>query len=51
VVEAEGLEARVFAALHTAPIRSAGAAPLPASLTGALDRTWSLIAPHLPKVG
>ncbi len=48
VIPADGIGAWIAGALAQAPIRSAGAKPLPESLTGALDRTWSLIAPHLP---
>ena len=48
VVPADGVGSWVQARLAKAPLRSAGAVPLPESLTGALDRTWSLIAPHLP---
>ena len=48
VVEAEGLGARVLAALEAAPLRPGPSAPLPESLAGALDRTWTLIAPLLP---
>jgi len=51
VVEAPGLEAWLLAALPGAPLRSPGPTILPESLTGALDRTWSLIAPHLPPIG
>ena len=48
VVPEDGLGAWIQATLARAPLRSAGAMALPESLTGALDRTWSLIAPHLP---
>ncbi len=51
VVEAAALAKRTLAALVKAPLRSGTTAPLPPALTGALDRTWSLIAPHLPPVG
>ena len=50
VVGADGLATWILAALAGAPLRTAGARPLPESLTGALDRTWSLIAPHLPSI-
>ncbi len=51
VVAADGLIPWLLAALEQAPLRSAGPAPLPESLTGALDRTWALIAPLLPPIG
>ncbi len=51
VVAANGLAPWLLAILHQAPLRSAGPTPLPEALTGALDRTWALIAPHLPPVG
>jgi len=51
VVEAVTLEREVAARLATSPLRPGPAHPLPAALTGALDRTWALIAPHLPPVG
>lgn len=51
VVTADGLETWIVSALARSPLRSSGAKPLPAALAGALDRTWSLIAPHLPPVG
>lgn len=51
VVEAAGIQAWVSATLAQAPLRPAGTLPLPESLAGALDRTWSLMAPLLPPVG
>ncbi len=51
VVEAAGLGSAVGMALAQAPLRSAGPVALPASLTGALDRTLALLAPHLPAIG
>jgi 3-deoxy-D-manno-octulosonic-acid transferase len=48
VVPADGVGSWVLAALAKAPLRTAGMVALPESLTGALDRTWSLIVPHLP---
>jgi len=51
VVEAVALEREVAARLATSSLRPGPADPLPAALTGALDRTWALIAPHLPPVG
>jgi 3-deoxy-D-manno-octulosonic-acid transferase len=48
VVQADGIASWVLSALAKTPLRSAGARALPQSLTGALDRTWSLIVPHLP---
>lgn len=48
VVEAERLGPRIQRALATAPLRPGPGTLLPESLTGALDRTWDLIAPHLP---
>ncbi|MDR3683050.1 MAG: glycosyltransferase N-terminal domain-containing protein [Geothrix sp.] len=48
VVPAEGVGAWILAALAVAPLRSTGARALPESLSGALDRTWSLITPFLP---
>jgi 3-deoxy-D-manno-octulosonic-acid transferase len=48
VVSMEQLEARLLAALATAPLRPEPGRPLPAALNGALERTWALIAPHLP---
>ncbi|MBK8791143.1 MAG: hypothetical protein IPO28_13600 [Holophagaceae bacterium] len=51
VVEAVDLEREVRARLADSPLRPRPAQPLPESLRGALDRTWALIAPHLPPVG
>jgi 3-deoxy-D-manno-octulosonic-acid transferase len=48
VVDLAGLEASLLATLAHAPLRPGAAAPLPELLAGALDRTWVLIAPHLP---
>ena len=48
VLPADGVGAWILAELVKAPVRSAGAAALPEALAGALDRTWSLIAPLLP---
>jgi 3-deoxy-D-manno-octulosonic-acid transferase len=48
VVPAEGVGAWILTALAKAPLRSTGPVALPESLTGALERTWSLIAPFLP---
>lgn len=50
IAEAGDLEAVLLAALATAPLRPATQAPLPDSLVGALERTWALIAPQLPRV-
>ncbi len=50
VVPEAQLETRILATLLRAPLRPGSAPPLPASLAGALDRTWLLIAPHLPIV-
>jgi 3-deoxy-D-manno-octulosonic-acid transferase len=52
VVAADGLSAWILDRLRDAPLRpgrgpGSGAA-LPEALTGALDRTWALITPHLP---
>ena len=51
VVEADAIEAWLLAELSRAPLRATGALPLPGALTGALEKTWTLIAPHLPQVG
>lgn len=51
VVVAEALSGRVLAALMGAPLRPSGGVPLPEALSGALDRTWALLAPHLPVAG
>ena len=48
VAPREQLEARLLAALAAVPLRPVPGLPLPAALSGALDRTWALIAPHLP---
>ncbi|MDP1833166.1 MAG: glycosyltransferase N-terminal domain-containing protein [Geothrix sp.] len=50
VADGAGLEEKILAVLAEAPLRPGAAGPLPASLAGALDRTWTLIAPHLPRV-
>ena len=49
VVEACDLGTRVARALATAPLRPAAPAALPEALRGALDRTWGLVAPWLPR--
>ena len=51
VVAAEALAGRLGEVLAAAPLRPPGAAPLPQALRGALDRTWSLLAPLLPPRG
>ena len=51
VADGAGLEAAISQGLASAPLRSVGTAPLPASLSGALDRTWALLARHLPPCG
>lgn len=51
VVESTALEARLEAALTTAPLRAAAAPPLPEALRGALNRTWNLLRPHLADLG
>jgi 3-deoxy-D-manno-octulosonic-acid transferase len=48
VVQTDGVGSWIQAELAKAPLRSTGVMALPESLTGALDRTWSLIAPFLP---
>ncbi len=48
VAEADRLGFRIQTALTTAPLRPEPGTLLPESLTGALDRTWELIAPYLP---
>lgn len=50
VVPMAQLEARIHVTLQQAPLRPSPAPSLPAALSGALDRTWALIAPHLPVV-
>lgn len=50
VVEAANLAGEVRAELTGAPLRPGPTAPLPEALRGALERTWTLIAPHLPAV-
>ena len=50
-VTAGQLAERLRAALDKASLRPGPPAPLPEALTGALDRTWNLIAPHLPSAG
>lgn len=50
VVQLPGLASRILALLSESPLRPDTVAPLPEALTGALDRTWALIAPHLPVV-
>jgi 3-deoxy-D-manno-octulosonic-acid transferase len=47
VAEAGELAGALVAALRAAPRRSAGPASLPEALRGTLDRTLSLVAPHL----
>lgn len=49
VVAARDLGARVAQALAAAPLRPAAPGALPEALRGALDRTWSLVAPWLPQ--
>jgi len=51
VVSAEGLTEATETALARAPLRPGPPLPLPEALTGALDRTWRLIAPCLPPLG
>ncbi|WLT30354.1 3-deoxy-D-manno-octulosonic acid transferase [Geothrix sp. PMB-07] len=51
VVESGAIEERVLAALQRAPLRPGPAPSLPEGLVGALDRTWALIEPHLPRLG
>jgi 3-deoxy-D-manno-octulosonic-acid transferase len=51
VVPGHDLEARILAILDQAPLRPGPPRALPESMAGALDRTWALIAPHLPRVG
>jgi 3-deoxy-D-manno-octulosonic-acid transferase len=48
ILPAEGIGTWIEGTLAAAPLRSAGTVPLPEALTGAMARTWSLIAPHLP---
>ena len=48
VVPTDDVGSWLQAALAKAPLRSTGSRALPESLTGALARTWSLIAPFLP---
>jgi len=51
VVEAPALAAWMIRRLQDAPLRPSrdcAAAPLPEALSGALERTWGLIAPYLP---
>ena len=50
-VVAEQLAERLRAVLGRASLRPGPPVPLPEALTGALDRTWNLIAPHLPPAG
>ena len=47
VVAAPDLTLTLMEALAAAPLRSGGATPLPEALTGTLDRTLGLVAPHL----
>jgi len=47
VVAAPDLGGALAEALAAAPLRSQGAAPLPAGLRGTLDRTLDLLAPYL----
>lgn len=49
VVEAGDLGARVVSVLASAPLRPAAPGALPEALRGALDRTWGLVAPWLPR--
>ena len=50
IAEVNILEALTRAALAGVPLRPGGRPQaLPESLRGALDRTWGLIAPHLPR--
>jgi 3-deoxy-D-manno-octulosonic-acid transferase len=51
VVAETELAERTLDALLRAPLRPGSAVPLPEALTGALDRTWRLVAPHLPPIG
>ncbi|MFN7959368.1 MAG: glycosyltransferase N-terminal domain-containing protein [Holophagaceae bacterium] len=51
VVEAADLAREVRARLADSPLRPTSPKPLPESLRGALDRTWALISPYLPRVG
>lgn len=51
VVPAEALGERLCAALAASPLRAGAEPALPRELTGALARTWNLLAPHLPPVG
>jgi 3-deoxy-D-manno-octulosonic-acid transferase len=51
VVAGEDLGSWIPATLARTTLRSPGARSLPESLTGALDRTWALIAPFLPPHG
>ena len=51
VVAAEALAGRLGEVLAAAPLRPSGATPLPPALRGALDRTWGLLAPLLPRTG
>jgi len=51
VVEVARLKEGVTRLLEGATLRPGPARTLPAGLSGALDRTWNLIAPHLPMVG
>jgi len=48
VVPTDDVGSWIQTALAKAPLRSTGSRALPESLTGALARTWSLIAPFLP---
>jgi 3-deoxy-D-manno-octulosonic-acid transferase len=48
IIPAAGIGAWIAGALASAQLRPAGARALPEALTGALDRTWSLIASRLP---
>jgi 3-deoxy-D-manno-octulosonic-acid transferase len=51
VVEPDQLEAWILTALAGAPLRSGSSQPLPTALAGALERTWTLLAPYLPPIG
>ena len=51
VVQGEDLSSRILAVLDRTSLRPGPPRPLPESMAGALERTWALIAPHLPPVG
>jgi len=48
VIPLQGLATRMVALLGQVPLRATPPPALPASLAGALDRTWALISPYLP---